>query len=550
MHRVIDAIRPTLGPYPRVVAVAPRRARSARALEMLDDGGMIARRITRLPNQNEDAGAAYIREILWNQRAEVGDGIATTAVIFQTVYDEGLRYLASGGNPALLRTQLNRGLRVIEDELEQHTMMLQGRVALSQLAESICHDAHLAKLMGEIFDIIGEYGTLQIGRGQGRVSDREYSEGLYWQSGVLSRTMLSSTPTGVEETGGPVDVSDRVRLENPAILITDMPIERQEDLIAIISRAVEAEIKALLVVTPRIARKPLTLLVANQKQGNLKVKFVAVRTPLIRSPKGGQRSETSSNRSILAMQDMAILTGARPLLVSTGDRLTRVSPQDFGRARRVWADRSSFGIIGGRGDPRKLRQHIADLRTAFEHTRDAKTREQLRERIGKLMGGTATLKIGGLTEAEIAERMVLAKRTSSAMRAAMAGAMRNRNRNGGGGGVVPGGGVALLTCRPALQRAFAHDPTPEAQAAFRILSKALETPIRTLLHNAGVADPGEILAELARLGPEYGCNVKTGEIVDMTTAGIFDVAGVLKAAVHSAVGGAALALTVDALIHS
>jgi chaperonin GroEL len=161
------------------------------------------------------------------------------------------------------------------------------------------------------------------------------------------------------------------------------------------------------------------------------------------------------------------------------------------------------------------------------------------------MGGTATLKIGGLSEEEIAERQVLAKRTSSAMRAAMRAPHRGRD----GGGVVPGGGSALLACRPALRRAFAHDTIPEAQAACRILCQALETPVRTLLVNAGVADTGEILAELDRLGPGYGFDVKTGQIVDMTMAGIFDVASVLKAGVHSAVGGAALALTVDALIH-
>ena len=245
------------------------------------------------------------------------------------------------------------------------------------------------------------------------------------------------------------------------------------------------------------------------------------------------------------MQDVAILTGARPLSALTGDRLTRVSVEDFGRARRAWADQRSFGIIGGRGDPRQLRQHIADLRSTLEHTRDAKTRERLRERIGKLMGGTATLKIGGLSEEEIAERRMLAKRTPSAMRAAMRAPHGGRN----GGGVITGGGSALLACRPALRRVFAHDTIPEAQAACHILCQALETPVRTLLVNAGVVDTGEILAELNHLGPGYGFNVKTGQIMDMTTAGVFDVAGVLKTAVHSAVGGAALALTVDALIH-
>jgi len=194
------------------------------------------------------------------------------------------------------------------------------------------------------------------------------------------------------------------------------------------------------------------------------------------------------------------------------------------------------GIIGGKGDPRALRKHIADMRELFRNTADPAERDKLQKRIGQLMGGSATLWVGGMTKPELEFQKELAARTTSAMR----GAMRE--------GVVPGGGVALLACRPALQQRLAQSSDVDERAAYQILLDALDAPIRTLLHNAG-REPGEVMADIETAGTGYGFDVKTGKIIKMSEAGIFDAAAVVNAAVRGAVSTAALTLTTDVMVH-
>jgi chaperonin GroEL len=208
----------------------------------------------------------------------------------------------------------------------------------------------------------------------------------------------------------------------------------------------------------------------------------------------------------------------------------------LGHARRAWANRSYFGIVGGKGDPRALRKHIVNLRVAFSQAEDPAVRKKLRERIGKLMGGSATLWVGAASELEITARKELAQRTADALRGAIME------------GVLAGGGVSLLACRPVLQRALDQSTDADERAAYRILTKAMTEPIRTIIANAGY-DASEIMAETKRAEPGHGFDVRSGQIVDMAQAGIFDAASVQAEAVRSAVAGAALALTVDVLVH-
>jgi chaperonin GroEL len=230
------------------------------------------------------------------------------------------------------------------------------------------------------------------------------------------------------------------------------------------------------------------------------------------------------------------LTGGRPFVKVAGDTFNRVKVEDFGRARRIWADTRNFGIIGGKGNPRTLRQHIATLRTSFEQTDEIVPRDKLRTRIGKLLGGSATLWVGGATELEIDERQELAKRTAAAMRGAMME------------GVLPGGGVSLLACRPALQEKLDQSTEPDERAAYHILLKAMAEPIRTIIANAG-HDASDVMAEIRLTGPGYGFDAISEQVVDVAQAGIWDGATVLKSAVYTAIASAAQALTVDILIH-
>jgi chaperonin GroEL len=511
IDQIVSAVRPTLGPLPRIVAL-DRTVTPSKMPEILDSGGVIARRIIELPGRDEDMGAMFVRHLLWRMHEKVGDGTATAAVMFQSIYDQGVRYVVAGGNAMRLRHCLEGGMRVILDELAGMATHLEGKGQLAQIAESICYDPPLARMLGEIFDIIGEYGRLEIRSGRSRELEREYVEGMYWNGGVVSRQMITD------------HAKLRTDMENAAILISDLEVEDPRQLVPVIEMAVKAEIRSLLIIASKLSESAIAMLLAISKDP-AKFQVIAVKAP-----------ESTAIGRAGALQDLAVLTGGRPLAKVAGYTLSRVKLSDLGRARRVWADRTYFGIVGGKGDPRALREHIATLRAVFTRTDDPPERRKLRERIGKLMGGSATLWVGGATELEINARKERAERTADALRGAITE------------GVLPGGGVSLLACRPALQRMRDQTTDPDERAAYRILIKALEAPIRTILANAG-HDASEVMAEVKGAGIGHGFDVRCGQVVDVAQAGIFDAANVQREAVRSAVGGAALALTVDVLVH-
>ena len=511
IDQIVSAVRPTLGPLPRIVALE-KTAASNKMPEILDSGGVIARRIIELPGRDEDMGAMFVRHLLWHMHEKVGDGTATAAVMFKSIFDHGVRYITAGGNAMRLRHHLEDGMRVILDELAGMAIPLEGKEQLAQVSESICYDPPLARMLGEIFDIIGEYGRLEIRSGRSREMEREYVEGMYWNGGIVSRQMITD------------HAKLRTDMENAAILISDLEIKDPRQLVPVIEMAIKAEIRSLLIIASKLSESAIAMLLAISKDP-AKFQVIAVKAP----------EPTASGRAG-ALQDLAVLTGGRPLAKVAGYTLSGVQLGDLGRARRVWADRTYFGIIGGKGDPRALREHIATLRAAFARTDDPADRRKLRERIGKLMGGSATLWVGGATELEIDARKERAQRTADALRGAMTE------------GVLPGGGVSLLACRPALQRMRDQSTDPDRHAAYRILIKALEAPIRTILTNAG-HDASEVMAEIKGAGAGHGFDVRSGQVADVAQAGIFDAANVQAEAVRGAVGGAALALTVDVLVH-
>lgn len=518
-NQLINLIRPTLGPLPHVVAVE-KVAQRASIPELLDSGATIARRVIQIPDRDADVGLMYLRHVLWKLQESEGDGTATAAVIFQTVFNEGLRYVAAGGNAMSLRQHFEKGMLHILDAVDQQTAPINGKQRLAGLARAICYDDELSKMLGEIFDVIGAYGRLEVRKNSGRELVREYVEGMYWSSGLRSREM------------GNTEYGLRLNLENAHILISDLEIETPDQLIPLLQMAVKNNVKQLLLVSATLSEKAMAILL--NKDNREKIFVAAVKTP---------GSSTDDQRA--AMQDLAILTGGRALTKATSDTLDRVRVEDLGRARRIWADKEFFGIVGGRGDPRILRQHIAALRQAFrgiipsisgEATDASNERRRLLERLGKLMGGSATLFVGDMSASGVEARVELAKNTAEAMR----GAMRD--------GVVPGGGVALLNCRAVIRQCRDQAQDDDERAAYTILLKALETPFTAIVENSGVW-AGKILAEVDQADPGCGYDVMSRKVVPMSEAGIFDTAPVVKAAVRSGIAGAALALTTEAIVH-
>ncbi len=512
VEQLVGAIRPTLGPLPRIV-LYDRSLGSGRVPELLDDGGTIARRIIQIRGRDADVGAMLLRQMLWSLREEVGDGTATAAVMFEAAYREGVRYLTSGGDAMRLRTCLERGLREILSELDGMATRVEGKEALTALATTVSRDPELGKLMGEIFDIIGEYGRLEIRKGRGRHPEREYVEGMYWEGGLFSRALI----TDVER--------QRAELHNSAILMSDLEIEDPRDLIPTLTFCVREKVTDLTIIARRVSDLTIGMLLMNREKGKIKLDVIAVKTPGV-----------SADDQRMALIDMAVLTGGRALFRAAGDTLKSMKAADLGHARRVWADRNNLGIIGGQGDPRQLREHIASLRAAHARATDADERGKLQVRIGQLLGGSATLRVGGTTETELDFNKEQATRAAGAMR----GAMRE--------GVLPGGGAALLACRPMLEARMAESEDSDQRAAYRILLAAMEAPARALLQNAGY-DPSATLGRLDGLEPGHGFDVITGKVVDLRAAGILDITTVVKSAVRSAVATTAMALTTDVVVH-
>ncbi len=510
INQMVAAIRPTLGPLPRLVAIGGNS--NGHAPELLDNGAMIARRIVQLPDRDANMGAMFVRHILWQVLEKVGDGTATSALLFQTLYNEGMRYIVAGGDPMQVRRHLEEGMQLILEQLDRLAVVVEGKEKLTQVAETMCYDPPLAKLLGEIFDIIGEYGQIDIRTGRGRELEREYVEGMYWNSGLFSREMIADR------------LQRRTEMVDSAILISDLELEEPHQLLSLLETTRQAGVRSLVIMAQKLSDRAVALLLSASREPD-KFQVIAVKTPGV----GGIDQAAT-------LEDLAILTGGRPIVRAAGATLKGVRLEDLGRARRVWADPHYFGIIGGKGNPRVLRSHLAQLRAAFARAASAEQSQKLQQRIGKLMGGSATLYIGGATESELKIRQETARRTAAAMR----GAVRE--------GVLPGGGVALLACQPVLRERLAGCSDPDQRAAYRLLIKMLEAPIRTIAHNAGY-EADEVMARIQRAGEGYGFDVRSGQVVAMAQAGIWDAASVVKTIIHSAVASAGLALTTEVLIH-
>lgn len=506
VNRVVDTLRPTLGPFPRAVAV--ETAIRARAPELLDSGGEIARRIVDLPEPTENVGAMLVRGMLWRLHERVGDGTVTAAILFQSLFEQGVRYCAAGGNPMLLREALERAVTPILARLAGMAVPVRGQ-QIRSVALSVCADTALADILGEVFHVVSEYGAVEIRPGQRGESRHEFVQGSFWDGGLHS--------------SGPGGLSQRVEHADAALLISDLTIDAPQDFVPVLRAAGQASVKRLFVVCKSISEKTSALLHQSQRTETLQVYAVKV-------------TEAHAGMVHAALDDLAALTGGKALLGAAGDSWAAVRPECFGRARRIWADSDYVGLVSGNAEVAALRQHIERLKNALQNADDGALHDALLTRIGKLLGGAAIVHTGGDTDSDRKYRTAQAKRAASTIRAAL--------RHG----VTPGGGVALLDAARTSHDLWRAACSEEERVAFRMLEKALQAPLRALLANCGV-EPGSVLADILRAGSGAGYDARTGQIVDVCAAGILDVADVVSTAVQYAVKHAGLALTVNAVVH-
>ena len=501
------ALRPTLGPNPRLVAMQGMRNDTPPFL--YDNAAKIAYEVKSLADPDTDVGAMLLRHAVWRVHEQVGDGTATTAVLLQSLLRAALPYLESGGNAVRLRQGLERATELAIGALRRMAVPIEGRETITRVANALCPDQDLAQMLAEILEIVGTDGYVQVELGQGRELYREYVEGAFWKGGWVS----------------PVFTTDQERrrasLVNPAVLLTDHALRDPSDLLPVLETAHAAGLSTLFIVCRYVADPVLGLLAVNRQSKTLD--SLVVLAP-------GFGSDEAAN-----LEDLSALSGARVIWQASGESLGRIATEDLGRAREAWATSEYFGIVGGRGDSHALRAHIASVRAALRGEGDHPKRDALRRRLGRLIGGVAKLRIGAPTASELEYRRSLAERTVLVLRQAMSG------------GALPGAGSALLACQSAVAAAKTYDQ--DEAMAFKVLHRALEEPLRTIASNAGL-EPSTVVEQTRGTKPGWGLDARTGRVIDLLSAGIVDPLPVVEAALRAAVSGASMVLTTDAVVHA
>lgn len=506
INTIAAAIKPTLGPLPRAVAI--NNVMDYKAPELLDNGAAIARRIFALPDRLEDVGAMLLRHALWQVQEAVGDGSAIAAVLFAGIYNRGRRFIAAGGDAMQLRAQLQARAQTAATALGAMATPVAGAEQLSAVAAAACPEPQLAQALGQAFATLGEWGRLDLRKAYGRGIDWEYVEGCYWERGIETRGLLESQADG------------RLLISDAALLISDLKLDAPRQVMALVMAAMRQGHQGLLLIAGEFSEEVKTMLLANRNPGKFAV--AAVRAPF---------SQPDEQRE--ALQDIALMTGGVPLLQAAGQSLESLRFSDLGSARQAWASKALFGFASGGGDPIARREHSRRLRRQYQRAQKQASKARLLRRLGKLMGGSVTLYTGGASESEIEYRREQARRAAASLRAAI------------GAGIVPGGGVALLQSRAQLPAVPRYDVT--ARAADQILREALALPTRVIAENAGL-EGGRILAELERAPGSLAFDARAGTVMPLAQCRVYDVTSVLQTALMTAVSGAAQALTIEAVV--
>ncbi len=453
-----------------------------------------------------------LRHVVWRVFEREGDGGATTAVLTQSLVQDGIRYIEAGGSPVAVQRGMARGLALVMAELRSQARTIDGPTNIASVIGGHLGNPDVVDLICEAVDATGPDGAILIEDAQGTRTTLEHVEGVRWNEGYVSTFLLRPDEDGT------------TRVQNPRVLVTDHALERAEDLLPALEACVRAGERSLFIVAPEIRDSAVGLLVVNQERGVLDG-AVAVRAPSF----GLQRARI--------LEDLAIITGGRCLSQDGHSRLAEVTTDALGKARQAWATRFAFGILGGQGSKLAIRRRVAEARAELETVEDdPHTSAKINERIGKLAGTAAIIRVGAPTRAE---QEGLKLRVQAGVRSARS-ALRD--------GVVPGGGSALLACIPALE---ALPVTGDEAVGVRALAHALGEPMRTIVANAGLG-VSELVHEARRRRAnqvqECVFDVLADRWVDGWNGGVVDPLTVVLTALETSVSTAALALTSEVLL--
>ncbi|HOS79629.1 MAG TPA: chaperonin GroEL [Anaerolineae bacterium] len=507
MDTLAEAVVTTLGPKGRNVALDKKWG----APTITHDGVTVAKEIE-LKDSFENMGAQLLKEAATKTNDIAGDGTTTATLLAHVLIEEGMKNVAAGANPMLLKRGLLAAAERVADAIKEQAVEVVTKEDIANVAAISAQDREIGQLLAEVMDKVGKDGVITVEESKGLAFETEYVEGMQFDRGYISPYFITS-PETMEAV-----------IEDAYILIHDKKISAAQDLVPILEKLVQKGIRNLVIIAEDVDGEALATLVVNKLRGLLNALA-------IKAPGFGDRRKAM-------LQDIAVLTGGRVITEEEGRKLDSTMLSDLGRADKVIATKDDTTIVGGRGDELQIRGRVEQIKIEMEHSTSDYDREKLQERLAKLAGGVAIIRVGAATETELKEKKHRVEDALSATRAAVEE------------GIVPGGGVALINAMHVLDDLkMEYD---DEQTGVLILRKALEMPLRKIAENAGM-DGAVILADVRRKQAEadsklIGYDVMSGEFRDMLKAGIIDPAKVTKGALLNAASVAAMVLSTEALI--
>jgi chaperonin GroEL len=500
-----NAVKTTLGPKGRNVALDKKFG----APTVTHDGVTVAKEIE-LKDPFENMGAQLLKEAATKTNDVAGDGTTTATVLAQAIVHEGLRNVAAGANPMLLKRGIDLGVGAIVDQLKSMAIPVSDRAQVAQVATISAADTEIGDLIAEVMEKVGKDGVITVEESRGREYEKEYTEGMQIDRGYISSYFVTN--------------SERMEavLDDPMILITDKKISAIADILPVLEKALGAGHRNFVIIAEDVDGEALATLVVNKLRGTFNL--LAVKAPGF----GDRRKDM--------LRDIAILTGGQVISEELGRKLESATLTDLGRARKVVSTKDDTTIIEGHGAEKEIKARVEQIKAQIEQTTSDFDREKLQERLAKLAGGVAVIRVGASTETELKEKKHRVEDALSATRAAVEE------------GIVPGGGVSLINVIPALDNISAEG---DVATGVTILRRALQEPIRQIAVNAG-QDGSVIIQQVMSYQKEgkktYAYNVLTNEYVDTIEAGIIDPVKVTRSAVENAASIAGMILTTEALI--
>jgi chaperonin GroEL len=495
-----DAVKVTLGPKGRYVVLDKKFG----APTITNDGVTIAREIE-VEDVFENQGAQLVREVATSTNDVAGDGTTTATLLAQAIVREGLKNVAAGANPMALKRGIEEAVEAVVENLKTQSKEVSGKEDIARVATISAREREIGDVIANAIEKVGKDGVVNVEEGQTFGLELEFTEGMQFDKGYLSPYMITD--------------AERMEavLEDPFILVANQKIGAIKDVLPVLEQVIQAG-KPLLIVAEDVEGESLATIVVNKLRGT----FTAV---AVKAPGFGDRRKRM-------LEDIAILTGAEVITEEMGLKLENTKLTQLGHARRVVVDKDTTTIIDGAGDSEAIKARIKQLKGEIENTDSDFDREKLQERLAKLAGGVAVVKVGAATETEMKEKK---HRVEDALQAARAALEE---------GVVPGGGVALLNATKSIKLdSFEGDERTGAS----IVTRSLEEPVRQLANNAGLE--GSIVVDKIRNAPAgQGLNVETGEYEDLVKAGITDPTMVVRSALQNAASIAKNILTTEAVV--